>query len=80
VHIFLKTIVIIIQILQSLGLLLPIANALGNQIAQATGVSSAATTIAALASGNQITAEHHQKDGLVEMRNVTAATTTTVAI
>jgi hypothetical protein len=75
VPIFLKTIVIIIQILQSLGLLLPIANALGSQIATVTGNSMAASTLSALAAGNQLTAaEHHQKDAPIEVRNVTATT------
>jgi len=37
VPIFLKTIVVLIQILQSLGLLLPLASALGQNLAQATG-------------------------------------------
>lgn len=38
VPVFLKTIVMLIQVLQSLGLLLPLTNALTNQIAKASGV------------------------------------------
>lgn len=47
VPVFLKTIIILIQVLQSLGLLLPITNALNQQIAQASGVSATSTTTAA---------------------------------
>lgn len=75
VPIFLKTIIIIIQILQSLGLLLPIANALGQQIAHATGTTAASAALGSLASSNQLAVEHHQKDDLANVRNVTTATT-----
>lgn len=40
VPVFLKTIVMLIQVLQSLGLLLPLTNALTQQIAKASGVST----------------------------------------
>lgn len=40
VPVFLKTIVMLIQVLQSLGLLLPLTNALTQQIAKASGVSA----------------------------------------
>lgn len=55
VPVFLKTIVVLIQILQSLGLLLPIASALSQQLAQATGTTGiAASSTAAMASNNQL--------------------------
>lgn len=41
VPVFLKTIVVLIQILQSLGLLLPMANALGQQVVQTSGLTTA---------------------------------------
>lgn len=46
VPIFLKTIVILIQTLQALGLLIPIASAIGQQVALASGMAAATNTSA----------------------------------
>lgn len=51
VPVFLKTIVVLIQVLQSLGLLLPMANALSQHIAQASG---SAASLAQAGGGNPI--------------------------
>ena len=44
VPVFLKTVVVLIQILQSLGLLIPLANALGQQMVASVTSAAAATT------------------------------------